>query len=69
MGRLVAFIAVFAVIGIPIVAFLWETLNHILALQTSPRELAMGAGALVIFLVLLAVLAKQVRRLAPSSRE
>jgi hypothetical protein len=40
-------------VGTPLVAYLWETLNQLLAAQVNPRRLLISAPLLVVFLALL----------------
>lgn len=64
-SRIVGIIAVAVLIGTPLVAILWETLNELLAgeVRTSHVALAIPAAILVAFLA--RVLARSVARLDP----
>ena len=44
--RLLFSMAVYVVVGIPLVAYLWETLNHLLALHPDPTELLISVPVL-----------------------
>jgi hypothetical protein len=50
-------------IGTPLVAILWETLNQILGGTVRPRLLAIAVPALLIAVVFIRVLARAVARL------
>lgn len=63
--KLMGMITLFAVIGIPLVAYLWETLNRVLALEFDPLRLAISAGVLVLFLGLLLLLKKNIQAKEP----
>ncbi|GEM_PF-2008987 len=60
-------IAVFAAVGTPMVAYLWETLNQLMALHVDPVRLALSVPVLIVFIGLLILLARAVRRYAPTA--
>jgi hypothetical protein len=62
-GKLVGIIALFTVLGIPLLAFLWETLNKLIAGVFEPWRLLVSVPVLVVFLVVLRFLARSVARL------
>ena len=62
-GTLVPFIALFALVGLPLVAYLWETLNELLSGFVDPVRLAVSVPVLVLFVALLVLLARGVQRL------
>ncbi len=53
---------VVVLIGAPVVAYLWETLNQLLALHVNPTRLLISAPLLVVFVVWLRWLARQAQR-------
>jgi hypothetical protein len=61
VGRIVAFLGVFLVIGVPIVAVLWEAVNEMVAGDLG--RVGTALPALIVFVVFLAVFARQLRRL------
>ena len=61
-GKLMALMALFVVIGVPMVAFLWETVNLLLALHVDGTRLLIALPLLVVFIGFLVVLARTVRR-------
>src|SRR5690606_10268697 len=63
--HLARLLALSTLIGGPIVAILWETLNQLLAGIVRPRMLAIAVPTLFIAIVLLRVLARAVERLDP----
>lgn len=65
MPKLMGMIALFAVIGIALVAYLWETLNRVLALEFNPLRIAISAGVLVLFIGLLILLKKSIQAKEP----
>lgn len=62
VGKLIGLMAIFVLIGVPMVAFLWELLNDLLALEVRPLQLAIAVPVLLLFAGLLVVLARRVRR-------
>lgn len=67
-GRLILFMALFVLAGLPLVAYLWETLNELLALHVRPDRLINSIPLLVLFGGLLVFLAGRLRRIMPSSK-
>ncbi len=61
-GRIVLLMVVFVVIGLPMVAYLWETINQILALELDPVRIAVSVPLLAIFLGFLAVIGRRINR-------
>jgi hypothetical protein len=49
-------------VGTPIVAFIWESLNHLLSGQIEPRRLLVTVPVIVVFYVLLRIAAGILRR-------
>lgn len=62
MGKLMALMALFVIAGVPLVAYLWETLNELMALQARPVRLLIAVPVLLVFAGLLKLLADNVRR-------
>lgn len=60
IGRLIALVAVFVVIGTPLVAYLWEATNVLLAGHFRPVQLGIAVVALPIFIVVLRALANRI---------
>lgn len=63
--RLAGLLALSTLIGGPIVAILWETMNQLLAGIVRPRMLAIALPTFFIAIILLRVLARAVARLDP----
>jgi hypothetical protein len=63
MGRLIGLIAVFALLGTPLVAFLWETLNRLMTGWFEPVRVGISIPVLVILYLLLRYLARLTRRI------
>jgi hypothetical protein len=63
MGSLIVTITVFALIGTPLVAFLWETLNRMMAGWFDPVRIAISIPVGVLLFVLLKLLARQTQRI------
>lgn len=61
-GKLVAVLGLFVLVGIPFVAFLWETLHQLLALHVQPLRLLLSAGVLVVFAGVLTLLGRWLSR-------
>ena len=64
-GKILIFMAIFVLVGMPLVAFLWETLNDLLALQPVASRMINSIPALLIFVGLLALLSNRISRLMP----
>ncbi len=62
-GKLLALMAVFVLAGIPLVAYLWETLNGVLALEVEATRLLIAAPVLLLLIGLLWLMARRLRRL------
>jgi hypothetical protein len=62
-GTIIAFIAAFVVVGAPMVYYLWTTLNEVLAGHFDGSRLLLSLLILLIFLGVLAILSRSVRRL------
>jgi hypothetical protein len=56
-------IAIFTLIGAPIVAFIWETLNQLMAGHFVTSRVALAGVAVAVFLLLLRLVAREVRAL------
>jgi hypothetical protein len=62
LGRLIAVIAAFVLAGTPLVAYLWETLNRLLAGHAVAGRIALAVPVALLLAGLLALLARTVRR-------
>ena len=60
LGGPIALVAVFVVAGVPLVAYLWETANRLLAGRVEPVRLLVSAVVTALFVVLLRLLARRV---------
>ena len=60
MGRLIAGMALFVVLGIPLVGYLWETLNELLAGHVDGTRLLISLPVLALLGALLAWLGRRV---------
>jgi hypothetical protein len=61
-GRFVLPIALFVLAGIPAVAYLWDSLNHLFAGQVDGGRLLVGLAALAVLVLLLGMLARTLGR-------
>lgn len=59
---LAAGMALFVVVGIPLVGYAWETLNQLLSGRISPTRLLATLPVLALMAVLLVLLSRRVRR-------
>lgn len=57
-------IALFTLLGIPLVAYLWETLNRVMAGYFDPVRIGISIPVLLLFFVLLRFMARVARRIA-----
>ena len=67
--KTVLVMALFVIAGIPLVAYLWETLNQILSLEVGGKRLLISLPILLVLLGILWVMAKFVRRWQPDSQQ
>ena len=63
MGALIAIMAAFVVVGAPMVFYLWTTINELLAGHFDGTRFLLSLGVLLIFVGLLTILSRSVRRL------
>jgi hypothetical protein len=63
MGKLIGLIALFTVLGIPLLAFLWETLNRLMAGHFDLVRIGLSVPILVLFAVLLRFMARATQRI------
>ncbi len=61
-GKVLALMALYVLLGIPLVAYLWETINELLAFDVDPVRLLIAVPVLLLFLGLLILLNRLVRR-------
>ncbi len=61
-GKLLVMMGLFVIAGAPFVAYLWETMNELLAMEVSGRRLVISIPMLLGLAVVLSVLARTVRR-------
>jgi hypothetical protein len=69
LARIFGLIAGFFILGMPMVAYLWETINQLLELRASGIQLLVAVPVLIVFLILLRFLARAVTRLEASRAE
>lgn len=60
-SRLVLGIALFVLLGTPLVGYLWEALNNLLAGHIRPMQLLLAVPAAVLFYLLLRFMGRTVR--------
>ena len=58
-GKILPRLALFAVLGMPLVAYLWETLHQVLALHVEPVRLLVSVPVLALFAALLWLLGRK----------
>ena len=61
-GKLIGLMAVFVVLGMPLVWYLWTVVNEVLTGHVNGRHVLIALPVLVVFLALLVLLSKAVRR-------
>ncbi|HEX6534608.1 MAG TPA: hypothetical protein VF041_08420 [Gemmatimonadaceae bacterium] len=62
LPRLIVGIAAFVLLGFPLVGYLWDTLNQLMAGDVRPMRLAISLPLLLVLAGVLAWLARVVRR-------
>jgi hypothetical protein len=60
---MIGLIALFALLGIPMVAFLWEVLNRIMAGYFDPVRIVIAIPVFILWLFVLRFMARQVQKL------
>jgi hypothetical protein len=65
IGRLVLAMALFLLIGAPIVLYDWWILDEVLAGILHPVPMVVAAGLACIFLIMAAILGRYIRALVP----
>ena len=63
VGTMIGIMAAFVVLGAPMVYYLWTTINELLAGHVEGLRLGISAGVLLLFVGLLIILSRSVRRL------
>lgn len=63
VGGLLGRMALFVALGIPLVAYLWETLNQVLAAHLDPVRLLVTVPVVLLLGALLVWVARAVRRI------
>lgn len=63
IGKLFGLIALYAVLGIPLVAFLWETLNRVIAGNFDLVRIGLSVPIFALLLVLLRYMARATQRI------
>ncbi len=58
-SKIFPWLALFIVLGMPLVAYLWETLHQILAWHVEPTRLLTSLPVLALFLILLFALSRK----------
>jgi hypothetical protein len=66
VGRILLMLVALLLAGIPLVGYLWETLNAVLALHFEPRRLLISVPVLLALMMILLLVARTVQRLDPS---
>lgn len=60
-GQLLAWEALFVILGTPLIAYLWETLNQLLALHADVARLGISVPVLLVLLGLLSLLSRRIQ--------
>ena len=58
-GRIFPWLALFILLGMPLIAYLWETLHQILALHVEPVRMLISIPVLGLFVALLKMLGRK----------
>lgn len=61
-GRLVGAILLLVVLGVPLVAYLWETLNRLFSGVVDPVRLLVSLPVALVFVLLLRYIARSIER-------
>ena len=61
LPRLIGWIALFVLVGFPLVGYLWETLNQLLAGIVHPARLLISVPVAIVLAVVLVLLSRAVR--------
>lgn len=61
-GKTLLLMAIFVVVGLPMVAYLWDLLNDLLAFKADPVRLLIGVPVLLVFAGFLKLLARRLRQ-------
>ena len=61
-GAIIGMMAIFVVVGGPMVFYLWSTVNDVLTGRFAPMRVLIALPVLLIFLGVLAILSRSVRR-------
>ena len=59
--RTLALMALFFLAGFPLVAYVWHTLNHLIAGKVYPREVLLGAVCAVLLAAVLRMMASAIQ--------
>ena len=57
--------ALFVVLGVPLVGYLWETINQLLSLQVGTTRVLISIPVLLLFIGLMVLVARRVERWQP----
>ena len=61
LPRLIGWIALFVLVGFPLVGYLWETLNQLLAGVVDPARLVISVPVALVLVAVLVLLSRAVR--------
>ncbi len=61
LGKLILSIAGFMIVGVPLVGYIWETLNQLLGGIVNPRNDLIALGLLIVLFGVFALLSRTVR--------
>lgn len=64
-GAIIVQMALFVLVGIPLVAYMWETLNQVLALHFDALRLAIAVPVLAVLIGVLVLMARTIQRWQP----
>jgi hypothetical protein len=64
-GKVIGLMALFVLLGLPLVGYLWETINQLLSLKISTTRALISIPVLLAFIGLMALVARGVRRWQP----
>ena len=62
-GKIISLMALCVLVGVPLVAYLWETINQVLALQFDPLRLAITVPVIAVLWVFLRFVGNRIRTL------
>jgi hypothetical protein len=64
-GEVIGLMALFVLLGLPLVGYLWETINQLLSLKIGTTRALISIPVLLLFIGLMMLVARRVQRWQP----